>query len=118
MVRKLQPFQTFLSLAPRNEWVGSERITTSLANLYPYPYTQCPYFFNILLQAISPSKRQPRMVTLVLTKGTVGGASKVGLQLGGFSSTGVFIERLLPGNEAPLKIGDQLLEINETKIGW
>ena len=47
----------------------------------------------------------------------MGGASKAGLQLGGFSSTGVFIEKLLPGNEAELQTGDQLLQINETKIG-
>lgn len=51
----------------------------------------------------------------------MGGASKAGLELGGFSSTGVFVEDLIPGSEAEVKgqlrKGDQLLEINGTKIG-
>lgn len=51
----------------------------------------------------------------------MGGASKAGLQLGGFSSTGVFVDGVLPGTEAEVKgqiqKGDQLLEVNGGKIG-
>ena len=51
----------------------------------------------------------------------MGGASKAGLKLGGFSTTGVFVDSIIPGSEAEMKDlvqkGDQLLQINDTKIG-
>ena len=51
----------------------------------------------------------------------MGGASKAGLRLGGFSSTGVFVEGVLPGSETEkdgqFREGDQLLEIDGRKIG-
>ena len=56
-----------------------------------------------------------------MAQGSVGGASKAGLRLTGFSSTGVFVEEVLPGSQAEVEglvqRGDQLLQINETKIG-
>ena len=60
-------------------------------------------------------------MTLTLTEGTVGGASKAGLQLGGFTSTGVFVEAVLPGSEAAvegqIQKADQLLKVNDIEIG-
>ena len=51
----------------------------------------------------------------------MGGASKAGLRLSGLSSTGVFVDRVLPGSQAEveghIQRGDQLLEINGRKIG-
>ncbi len=56
-----------------------------------------------------------------MARGSVGGASKAGLRLSGFSTTGVFVEEVLPGSQAEVKgqiqRGDQLLKINGTKIG-
>ena len=51
----------------------------------------------------------------------MGGASKAGLQLGGFSTTGVFVEEVVSGSEAEVKgqlrSGDQILQLDRTKIG-
>ena len=60
-------------------------------------------------------------MTLTMAQGSVGGASKAGLRLCGFSSTGVFVEEVVPGSQADtsgqVQKGDQLLEIDGKTIG-
>jgi len=72
------------------------------------------------LQAIKHIDKVPRSVSITMGGLAVGGARRVGLELIGLSSTGVFIDEVSPGGEAErsdLRKGDQILEVDDKHVG-
>ena len=68
------------------------------------------------LQVLKRIDKAPRIVPITVGSPAVGGARRVGLELIGLSSTGVFIDEV-SADRGDLRKGDQVLQVDDHPVG-